>query len=132
MGHDQTGATLANVRKLPWRRPTPSCGCGPYKVSAGASAIAANAKLAHRQARMVRKQISELKAGNYWATPHEPFLLDGPNGHDEVFPGAECVCDGKWATFFRDGNEVWSCNATYAAAHFDFTPVQNTSEYSNP
>lgn len=28
------------------------------------------------------------------------------------------VKDG-WATFTRDGVEVWNCSARYAAAHFD-------------
>ncbi|WP_236702019.1 hypothetical protein [Cupriavidus basilensis] len=72
---------------------------------------------------MSRKTPSALPNGHYWATPHAPFPLDGPNGHDEVFPGAHCVSDGKWVTFYRDGEEVWACNAVYAAAHFDFAPV---------
>lgn len=40
------------------------------------------------------------------------------NGHGAVYPEAVVVSDGKWCTFYRDGKEVWSCNATYAAAHF--------------
>jgi len=73
--------------------------------------------------RMPQKSISPLPSGHYWATPHAPFPLDGSNGHDEVFPGAHCVSDGKWVTFYKDGEEVWACNAVYAAAHFDFAPV---------
>ncbi|WP_153950059.1 hypothetical protein [Cupriavidus sp. U2] len=81
---------------------------------------------------MTKKQIDALPAGRYWAIPHAPFPLDGPNGHDEVFPGAECISDGKWARFIRDGNEVWACNATYAAAHFDFTPAAPDEAPANP
>lgn len=64
-----------------------------------------------------------LTEGHYWAVPHAPFPLDGGNGHDEVFPGAHCISDGKWVTFYKDGEEVWACNALYAAAHFDFVPI---------
>ncbi|SPK77190.1 protein of unknown function (plasmid) [Cupriavidus taiwanensis] len=34
------------------------------------------------------KTIAPLPSGDYWATPHAPFPLDGSNGHEEVFPGA--------------------------------------------
>ena len=51
--------------------------------------------------RMSRKAIEALPTGRYWATPRAPFPLDGPNGHDEVFPGAECISDGKWVTFYK-------------------------------
>ncbi|QQX89957.1 hypothetical protein JJQ59_36400 (plasmid) [Cupriavidus necator] len=69
------------------------------------------------------KTIVPLPRGHYWATPHAPFPLDDPNGHDEVFPGAHCISDGKWVTFYKDGEEVWACNNIYAAAHFDFAAV---------
>lgn len=72
---------------------------------------------------MVKKQVEALPSGRYWAVPHAPFPLDGPNGHDEVFPGAECISDGKWVRFVRDGDEIWACNATYAAAHFGCTSI---------
>ncbi|SPC24520.1 conserved hypothetical protein [Cupriavidus taiwanensis] len=62
------------------------------------------------------KTIAPLPRGNYWATPHAPFPLDSPNGHAEVFPGAHCVSDGKWVVFYKHGEEVWACNAMYAAA----------------
>lgn len=55
-------------------------------------------------------------------TPHAP-ALDGPNGHGEALPGAYCVSDGKWVTFYKKGEEVWARNALYAAAHFDFAVV---------
>ncbi len=51
------------------------------------------------------KTIAPLPRGHYWATPHAPFPLDGPNGHDEVFPGAHCVSDGKWVSFYKDGKK---------------------------
>ncbi|RZT35441.1 hypothetical protein EV147_3882 [Cupriavidus agavae] len=66
-----------------------------------------------------------LPHGRYWAIPHEPFPLDGPNGHDEVYPGAECISDGLWVSFVRNSEEVWACNATYAAAHFDCLQIAN-------
>ncbi len=31
---------------------------------------------------MTNKQIEALPAGRYWAIPHAPFPLDGPNGFD--------------------------------------------------
>ena len=73
--------------------------------------------------RMSRKSIEALPSGHYWAVPHAPFPLDGGNGHDEVFPGAHCISDGKWVTFYKDGEEVWACNALYAAAHFDLVAI---------
>jgi len=73
--------------------------------------------------RMSRKSIEALPSGHYWAVPHAPFPLDMGNGHDEVFPGAHCLSDGKWVTFYKDGKEVWACNALYAAAHFDFSAL---------
>ncbi|RZT35462.1 hypothetical protein EV147_3905 [Cupriavidus agavae] len=76
---------------------------------------------------MSRKQVAALPPGRYWAIPHDPFPLDGPNGHDEVYPGAECISDGHWVSFVRDGEEVWACNATYAAAHFDCKEVTTSS-----
>jgi len=72
---------------------------------------------------MSRKSIEALPSGHYWAVPHAPFPLDDSNGHAEVFPGAHCVSDGKWVTFYKDGAEVWACNAVYAAAHFDFSAL---------
>ncbi len=50
---------------------------------------------------MSRKLIEALASGHYWAVPHAPFPLDAGNGHDEVYPGAHCVSDGKWVTFYR-------------------------------
>ncbi len=71
----------------------------------------------------MQKTIAPLPPGHYWATPHAPFPLDGPNGYDEVSPGAHCFSNGKWVTFHKNGEEVWACNAMYAAAHFDFAPL---------
>jgi len=74
---------------------------------------------------MARKSIEALPSGHYWAVPHAPFPLDDGNGHDEVLPGAHCRSDGKWVTFYQDVQEVWACNAVYAAAHFNFSAVPN-------
>jgi hypothetical protein len=40
---------------------------------------------------------------------------------------AVLICGGKWVTFYKDGEELWACNAVYAAAHFDFAPLPCTS-----
>ncbi len=41
------------------------------------------------------------------------------NGHSAVWPHAEAVSDGKRVVFLKDGKQVYSCNATYAAANFE-------------
>ena len=51
------------------------------------------------------------------------------NGHEEMFPRARCVSDGRWCTFFRDGTAVWECNASYAAAHFIIEPLTSEATY---
>ncbi|KAI3610914.1 hypothetical protein D8I24_0358 (plasmid) [Cupriavidus necator H850] len=38
---------------------------------------------------MPQEAIAPLPSGHYWTRPHTPFPLDGPNRHDEVFPGAQ-------------------------------------------
>lgn len=40
------------------------------------------------------------------------------NGHAAVWPQAEAVSDGKWVLFYQDGERVYDCNASYAAANF--------------
>lgn len=77
---------------------------------------------------MVRKAIPDpLLAGEYLATCRETsHMLAIVNGHDEVYPRARCVSDGRWCTFFRDGKEVWACNASYAAANFIIEPLNLT------
>lgn len=54
-------------------------------------------------------------------------MLATVNGHDQVYPQAHCVSDGRWCTFFRDGKEVWDCNASYAAANFIIEPLAPTT-----
>lgn len=49
------------------------------------------------------KTIAPLPRGHYWATPDAPFPLGDQNGHDEVFSGAQCVSDGKWVIFYKNG-----------------------------
>ncbi|WP_084085801.1 hypothetical protein [Cupriavidus sp. USMAA2-4] len=41
------------------------------------------------------------------------------NGHSRVYPSADLVVVDGWAHFYRDCQEVWSCNPSYAATHFD-------------
>ncbi|MBN3852293.1 MULTISPECIES: hypothetical protein [unclassified Paraburkholderia] len=45
-------------------------------------------------------------------------LSAAANGHSEVFPRALVIVKDGWATFYRDGEEIWNCNARYAAANF--------------
>lgn len=62
--------------------------------------------------------------GMYRATCRdENFLKAAANGHSAVFPSCECEIKGATADFFKDGQWVWSCNAAYAAAHFDLQRV---------
>ncbi|HGL4257945.1 hypothetical protein [Burkholderia multivorans] len=61
--------------------------------------------------------------GEYEATCRErTTLAAAANGHGAVFPRARMIVKNGWATFTRDGVEVWNCNARYAAAHFDLQP----------
>ncbi|KVT75803.1 hypothetical protein WT25_02650 [Burkholderia territorii] len=63
---------------------------------------------------------STLHEGNYHAICRERTALAAKAmGHGEVFPQAEMLVKDGWATFTRDGVEVWNCSARYAAAHFD-------------
>ncbi|RQS90883.1 hypothetical protein [Burkholderia contaminans] len=63
---------------------------------------------------------SPLPDGTYWATCRERTIFAASaNGHGDVFPRAEMIVKDGWATFTRDGVEVWNCSARYAAAHFD-------------
>ncbi|KAF7963125.1 hypothetical protein AWV80_13425 [Cupriavidus sp. UYMU48A] len=71
--------------------------------------------------------IETLASGLYWAVPHAPFHLDGGNGHDEVFPGADGVSDGKWVIFYQDGQEVWACNVCMLPAISTVSAVPNGS-----
>jgi hypothetical protein len=65
-----------------------------------------------------------LKDGNYLATCKERNpLAAAVNGHHRVWPNATCVVKRGFARFKRDGDEVWSCNATYAEAHFKLEPL---------
>ncbi|WP_321884984.1 hypothetical protein [Paraburkholderia bannensis] len=57
--------------------------------------------------------------GEYLATCRENNPLSAAaHGHGEVFPKADVTVKDGWATFYRDGQEVWNCNARYAAANF--------------
>lgn len=49
----------------------------------------------------------------------ESFMEAAANGHGAVYPEAVAICDGKWCVFYKEGLEVWSCNAIYATAQFD-------------
>lgn len=59
------------------------------------------------------------EGGEYWAICKEnnPFSA-AANGHSQVFLKAQTTIKDGWATFYRDGQEVWNCNARYAAANF--------------
>ncbi|WP_186258922.1 hypothetical protein [Burkholderia gladioli] len=60
-----------------------------------------------------------LPDGAYWATCQERSALSvAASGHSPVFPQALMIVKGDWAHFYRDGEEVWTCNVRYAAANF--------------
>ncbi|MDN7893250.1 hypothetical protein QZM93_32075 [Burkholderia cepacia] len=64
--------------------------------------------------------VPPLSDGQYWTTCRERTIVAATaNGHRDVFPCAEMIVKDGWATFTRDGVEVWNCSARYAAAHFD-------------
>ncbi|CAJ0808564.1 hypothetical protein LMG19083_04728 [Ralstonia psammae] len=64
-----------------------------------------------------------LAAGTYRAVCREVDVLRAAmNEHGSFFSEAICVSDGRWCTFYCEGTEVWSCNASYAAVHFDMEP----------
>ncbi|CAB3974966.1 hypothetical protein BCO37747_07629 [Burkholderia contaminans] len=42
-----------------------------------------------------------------------------------VYPSATMTVKDGWATFWREGTEVWNCNARFAEAHFDIRPAQD-------
>ncbi|GAQ27253.1 hypothetical protein SAMD00023378_0936 [Ralstonia sp. NT80] len=70
-----------------------------------------------------------LAAGTYRATCREVEMVHAAmNEHSRAFTEALCVSDGRWCIFYRDGTEVWSCNASYAAAHFDMEPVSSSKD----
>ncbi|WP_175785290.1 hypothetical protein [Burkholderia ambifaria] len=65
-----------------------------------------------------------LADGAYWATCKERNdLAAAMNGHGAVFPQAKMIIKGREARFYRDGVEVWICNAAYAAIHFTIDPA---------
>lgn len=65
---------------------------------------------------------SPLLPGRYVAQCKETHVLQAAaNGHSLVFPESECVVRGTVAKFYKDGVLVWSCNTTYAQAHFVLT-----------
>ena len=65
-----------------------------------------------------------LTDGQYWAVCRERNVLSAAaNGHSQVFPKAQMTVRDGWAYFYRDGTEVWNCNAVYAAAQFMIQPA---------
>jgi archaeosine-15-forming tRNA-guanine transglycosylase len=60
-----------------------------------------------------------LADGEYWVTCRERNEISAAlNGHSAVFPQARMTVADGWAVFYRNGKEVWTCNARYAAAKF--------------
>ncbi|MDI2145042.1 hypothetical protein KBJ94_23630 [Pseudomonas sp. ITA] len=67
----------------------------------------------------------KLSDGDYIARCRQATLISATvNGHSQVFPQAHMTVKDGYATFFKDGKEVWGCNAVYAAAHFDVDVIQ--------
>lgn len=64
--------------------------------------------------------IKPLSPGRYLLSCKEAsFIAAAANGHSPVWPESEAVSDGSRVVFTRQGKEVYSCNATYAAHHFN-------------
>lgn len=61
-----------------------------------------------------------LSPGKYCLSCKETTAIAAAmNGHSAVWPQAQAVSDGKRVVFFKDGKQVYSCNATYAGANFE-------------
>ncbi len=70
------------------------------------------------------KPNAALAPGHYWATCRERTPMQAvANDHAAIFPQARCLSDGKRAVFYRDGKEIWTCSAAYAAVHFNIQPA---------
>lgn len=66
-----------------------------------------------------RRSSETLANGEYWATCRERNEISAAlNGHGDVFPQARMTVIEGWAFFYKNGEEVWNCNARYAAANF--------------
>ncbi|WP_080405911.1 hypothetical protein [Burkholderia ubonensis] len=70
------------------------------------------------------KDVKPLKCGIYLARCKESTLLRASlNGHSAAWPEASVRVARGVAHFTKDGVEVWSCNASYAALHFNITKI---------
>jgi hypothetical protein len=70
--------------------------------------------------------LEPLPAGKYTVRAKEKTELEAAmNGHLFAFkPGVVALSNGKVVKFFRDGEDVYSCNAVYAAANFEMTRMK--------
>jgi hypothetical protein len=67
-----------------------------------------------------------LSDGEYTATCRELTIVGATaRGYGMVYPSATMTVKDGWATFWREGTEVWNCNARFAEAHFDIRPAQD-------
>ncbi|MDM8359009.1 hypothetical protein [Pandoraea communis] len=66
------------------------------------------------------KDVKPLKEGKYTARCMQATMLAAvAAGHSHVFATDDLIVSDEWARFYKGGKEVWSCNPTYAAAHFE-------------
>lgn len=66
-----------------------------------------------------RRSSETLANGEYRATRRERNEISAAlNGHGDVFPQARMTAIDSGAFFYKNGDEVWNCNARYAAANF--------------
>ncbi|QUN32988.1 hypothetical protein KB879_34215 (plasmid) [Cupriavidus sp. KK10] len=72
---------------------------------------------------MPQEAIAPLPSGHYWTRPHTPFPLDGPNRHDEVFPGAHYVSNGNGVTFYKN----WACMLTAQEDTLPFLTIKHNT-----
>ncbi|MDN4571919.1 hypothetical protein DBB29_24990 [Pandoraea cepalis] len=70
------------------------------------------------------KNVKPLNDGKYSARCKQATMLAAvAAGHSHVFPMADLIVSDGWARFYKGGKEVWSCNPTYAAVHFEVHQV---------
>lgn len=73
---------------------------------------------------MARALFPKLADGEYIAKCKEKTEISAAiNGHSQVWPEAKVVVKDSYARFYKDGRQVWHCNATYAHGNFDVTPA---------
>lgn len=80
---------------------------------------------------VLSNSLAPLAAGRYRCISREKSSLSAAaNGHLSVWPKSIAISDGKRVEFFKDQKLVWSCNASYAAFHFEMKLMEQ-DEYES-